>query len=108
MATFYVMPSRHLVGQRYADLLTSLFPGTHFPAWDWTDLAESLAATIAGQGMYVVHREELDDELSVRDALLRDFGAGLDDDIIEVQFGPGLCQFLHEPWAKESLQKAAA
>ena len=107
MATFYVMPSRHLVGERFADLLTSLFPGTHFTAKEWTDLAESLASAIIGQGMYVVHREDLDDELSVRDALLRDFGADLDDDVIEVHFGPGLCQFLHEPWAKESGKVAA-
>jgi hypothetical protein len=107
MATFYVMPSRQLVGQRYADFLTSLFPDARFAPSEWLDLADSLAGAIAGQGRYVVHREELDDEMSVRDALLRDFGADLDDDIIEVRFGPGLCQFVHERWAKESLQKAA-
>ena len=107
MATFYVMPPRHLVGQRYGDLLTSLFPGTRFSPWDWPELAESLAGTIQGPAAYVVYREELDDDLSVRDSLLRDFGAALDDDVIEVRFGPGLAQFLHDHWANESLQKVA-
>ncbi len=107
MATFYVLPPRHLVGQRFGDLLISLFPGTRFNREDWPELAEILTRSIQGQGAYIVYREELDDDLSVRDALLRDFGAALDDDIIEVRFGPGLAQFIHECWANESLRKAA-
>jgi hypothetical protein len=108
MATFYVLPSRHLLGQRFGELLTSLFPGMSDTPWDWPDLAESLAALVEARGDgFVVYREDLDDDLSVKDALLRNFGAELQDEIIEIQFGPGLNQFLHQRWATEPLRKAA-
>ena len=89
MATFYVLPSRHLLGQRFSELLASFFPGTHYTPWDWPDLAESLAALVEAPGVaHVVYREDLDERLSVKDALMRDFGAALEDEIIEIQFGP--------------------
>jgi hypothetical protein len=82
MATFYVLPSRHHLGQRIGDLLTSLFPGARVTHWDWPDLAESLGALVESQGdAHVVYREDIDEQLSVKDALLRDFGAALDDEI---------------------------
>ena len=108
MTTFYVLPSRHLLGQRFGELLTSMFPGVRPTPWDWPDLAESLAGLVEGQAdALVVYREDLDERLSVRDALLRHFGAELHDEIVEIQFGPGLNQFLHQPWATESARKAA-
>ena len=42
MATFYVLPSRHLLGQRFSELLAATFPGVRDTPWDWPDLAESL------------------------------------------------------------------
>ena len=70
MATFYVLPSRHLLGQRFSELLTTFFPGTHYAHWDWPDLAESMAALVEGSGeAHVVYREELDESQSVQDAL---------------------------------------
>ena len=108
MATFYVLPSRHLLGQRFGELLSSLFPGVSCTQWDWPDMAESLASLVEGRGdAFVVYREDLDDHLSVKDALLRNFGADLQDEIIEIQFGPGLNQFLHQRWASEALRKVA-
>ena len=108
MATFYVLPSRHQLGQRFGELLTSLFPGVRYTPWDWPDLAESLAGFVEAQGdAHVVYREDVDDRLSVRDALMRHFGADLHDQIIEIQFGAGLNQFLHQQWATESARKAA-
>ena len=105
MATFYVLPSRHQLGQRFGELLTALFPGTH---WDRPDLAEALAALIDSQGdAHVVYREDLDERMSVKDSLLRHFGAELNDEIIEIQFGAGLSQFLHQRWATESARRAA-
>jgi hypothetical protein len=104
MATFYVLPSRHLFGQRFSELLASLFPGTSHTPWDWPDLAESLAALVEVQGSaHIVYREDLDEHLSVKDSLIRHFGAALDDEIIEIQFGAGLTQFFHQRWATESL-----
>ena len=108
MATFYVLPSRHLLGQRYSELLTSLFPGVRHTPWDWPDLAESLAALVESQcDAHVVYREDLDEKLSVRDSLIRHFGADLSDAIVEIQFGMGLNQFLHQQWATESARRAA-
>jgi hypothetical protein len=108
MATFYVLPSRHHLGERFSEMLTSMFPGVKYTLWDWPDLAESLAGFIDGQGdAHVVYREDIDDRLSVRDALIRHFGADLSDQIVEVRFGPGLNQFLHQQWATESVRRAA-
>ena len=110
MATFYVLPSRHLLGQRYGEILSSLFPDVRFTPWDWPDLAESLAAVVEAQGegeACVVYREDMDEHLSVKEALLREFGATLADEIIEIQFGAGLTQFLHQRWSTESVRKAA-
>ncbi|MBI2806304.1 MAG: hypothetical protein HYX68_15095 [Planctomycetes bacterium] len=108
MATFYVLPSRHLLGQRFGEMLSSLFPGTDFTQWEWPDLAEALAAIVQEQAdAHLIYHEELDDTLSVKDALMRDFGAGIDDEIIEIHFGAGLMQFFHQRWAAESLPRAA-
>jgi hypothetical protein len=109
MATFYILPSRSLFGQRMGEVFSSLFPGTQYTPWDWPDLAESLAGMIEAQaGAVVVYREDLDETLSVKDALLAHFGAELDDDIIEIHFGPGLNQFLHQQWAAEKQNPLAA
>lgn len=108
MATFYVLPSRHLLGQRFSEILTSVFPGAAFAKWDWPDLSESLAALVEGTGnAHVIYREDLDDGLSVKDALMRDFGAALEDEIVEIFFGAGLTQFLHERWATPGKPLAA-
>jgi hypothetical protein len=107
MATFYVLPSRYTLGQRYGEFLTTLFPDARFSAGDSPDLAESLAALIEGHGGHVIFREDLDDALPVRDALLRDFGAELEDELIEVHFGAGLNQVLHQRWATERHRSAA-
>src|SRR5438445_614923 len=86
MSTFYVLPSRHLLGQRFGEVLTALFPATQYSPWDWPDLAEWLAALIESQAdAHVVYREDLDEHLSVKDSLLRDFGAEIHDEIIETQ-----------------------
>jgi len=108
MATFYVLPSRHLLGQRYGEILTSLFPDLRLTPWDWPELAESLAAVIEAQGeACVVYREDMAEHLSVKESLLREFGATLEDEIIEIQFGAGLTQFLHQRWSTESVRRAA-
>jgi hypothetical protein len=86
MATFYVLPSRHLLGQRFSELLATIFPGTYYAHWDWPDLAESLAGFVeTASDAYVVYREDLNDDMNLKDALVRDFGAAQDDEFIEVQ-----------------------
>lgn len=108
MATFYVLPSRHQVGQRFGEFLHAMFAGAPYTAWDWPDLADSLSSLLEAQGdACIVYREDLDEAISVRDCLLRQFGAALDDEIVEVEFGPGLNQFLHQRWATEGMRMTA-
>jgi hypothetical protein len=108
MATFYVLPSRQLLGQRFSDMLIAIFPDAKSTPRDRPDLAAALASIVEGQGdAFVVFREDLDDQVSVKDALVRDFGAALDDDIVEVNFGPGLHEVVHQRWANERVKKAA-
>lgn len=108
MTTFYVLPSRHMLGQRFGEMLTALFPDMQPTPWDWPDLAATLAAMVEGQGSaIVVFREDLDERLSVKDALIRHFGAALEDDIVEVQFGAGLHQVAHQRWSNDAVKRAA-
>ncbi len=104
MATFYIFPSRHLLGQRFSDTLASLFPGHRHTPWDWPDLAESLASLVTAQGdACVVYREDLDETLSLRVDLTLHFGANADDEIIEVQFPLGLAKAHYQHWASEAV-----
>ena len=109
MATpFYVLPSRDALGQRYGELLSAIFPETRVTPWDWPELAASLEATVDQLAdACVVYREDLDERMSVKDALLANFGASLDDDIVEVTIGPGLHQIIHQRWANDKLRTAA-
>ena len=82
MATFYVLPARHDLGERFGELLSTLFPGTSFDEAQSADLAETLAAVVEGlNNACVVYREDLDETDGVRAALMRNFGADLGDDI---------------------------
>jgi hypothetical protein len=108
MATFYVLPSRLQVGQRFGEFLHGMFAGAPYSSWDWPDLADSLASLIEAPGdACVVYREDLDDAISVRESLLQQFGAVLSDEIIEIEFGIGLNQFLHQRWATEGPRQVA-
>ena len=109
MATFYVFTSRQLLGQRFSEMLGCLFPEISETPWDWPELAESLAGQVERRGdAFVVYREDLDERVSVKDALVAQFGAALDDEIVEVHFGAGLHQVLHQRWASEPGRSASA
>lgn len=90
MSTFYVMPSRLLLGQVFGEFLASLFPGLSWNRFEWEDLGEALgtAARIQPE-VYVLFREDLANEDDLPGSLERDFGAELGDQIIEVSVGEG-------------------
>src|SRR5437763_1731206 len=46
MSTFYILPSRALLGQRFAEFLTSVFPGLEWQRPQWTDLAEAVDSEV--------------------------------------------------------------
>ena len=99
MSTFYVLPARPVLGQRFAELLASLFPGTDWPRDDWHDLAEALAAAAMSQAdVYVVYAEDLPSESSLETGLLEHFGAEPGDEVVEVRPGRSLADVAVQRW----------
>jgi hypothetical protein len=87
MSTFYLLPPRPLLGQRFGEFLTSLFPGLTWDPAVWTDLAEVLGAAAACYpDVFVIYREDLP-EGDVEGNLAEAFGAEEGDEIVEVRTG---------------------
>src|SRR6476660_5435806 len=85
MATFYVLPSRQALGQRFGEFLGNLFPGLDLSSEYWYDLAEALGAAARSMPeVYVLFREDLPDGDDLLEGLARDFGVEPDDEVIEV------------------------
>lgn len=105
MATFYLLPSRPLLGQRFGEFLSTLFPGLNWGRSDWPDLAEALgAAAHTRRDAFVIYREDLPDETPIPDSLARDFGAANGDEVVEVHAGTSLneltvCRWVVGDWA---------
>lgn len=88
MATFYVLPSRHQLGQRCNEWLATLLPGVAWPRGDWPQLAEAFVSAVQDRpGVFVVFREDGDERLPLRSMLARDFGAEPGDDVVEIGMG---------------------
>ncbi len=99
MSTFYVLPARPVLGERFAALLAGLFPGTVWPREDWLDLAEALGAAAMSQAdVYVVFAEDLPSELSLETGLMEHFGAEPGDEVIEVRPGQNLAEIGAQRW----------
>src|SRR5579859_3172197 len=85
MSIFYLLPSRPLLGQRFADFLQTVFPAQHWPREQWHDLAEVLGSEVTRRtDTYVVYREDVPDGMTLDEAMVREFGAVLGDEIVEV------------------------
>jgi hypothetical protein len=108
MSTFYVLPSRSLLGQRFAEFLTSVFPGTQWQRPAWRDLAESLSADVVGDDVYVVYREDLADGIGLDESLVRDCGAVTGDEIVEVCLGGRLAALTTRRWQLGGSSRLAA
>ena len=88
MSTFYVLPSRSLLGQRFAEFLASVFPGLDWQRPQWRDLAEVLGAEVLLRSdVYVVYREDLPEGAALDEVLTRDYGAEAGDEVVEVSLG---------------------
>ncbi len=84
MSTFYLLPPRPLLADRFAAYLRLLFPGL-----DWEDrrpaLTGALEAAVGEHAdVYVVYREDLPDEQPLPQALADAFGAEPGDEVVEV------------------------
>ena len=99
MSTFYVLPSRPLLGQRFAEFLENVFPGLQWPRDQWRDLAEVLGAeTLRQPDTYVVYREDVPDGIALAEALVRDCGAAPGDEVVEVSLGGRLAILTARRW----------
>jgi hypothetical protein len=99
MATFYLLPARARLGQRFAELLAGLFPGTSWPGEDWHDLGEALGSAAVGQGeAYVIYAEDLPEGDNLEAALMFYFGAEPGDEVVEVQVGRSLAEIAVQRW----------
>ncbi|MBY0521868.1 MAG: hypothetical protein K2R98_00630 [Gemmataceae bacterium] len=99
MSTFYVLPPRPVIGERFAAYLAAVFPGRNFGRRSWSELAEALAAAIADHDdVYVVYHEDLPSGESATDALRDGFGAEPGDEVIEVRAGPRQGELTTQRW----------
>ena len=86
MSTFYLLPPRPYLGERFAHYLQSLFPGLTWDSAAWGNLADGLAAAATCHAdVYVVYREELPDGEDPARALADGFGAEPGDEVIELR-----------------------
>jgi hypothetical protein len=86
MSTFYVLPPRPVVGERFAGFLQLVFPGLQWDAPLRTHLADALGeAALSHPDVYVVYREDLPSGESVARALVHAFGAEAGDEVIEIR-----------------------
>lgn len=87
MATFYVLPPRSVLGQRFAGFLQTLFPGLDWGRSTWEELAEVLGDAIREPEVYVVYRDDLPADEMLDRGLAHGFGAEAGDRVVEI--GPG-------------------
>ena len=85
MSTFYLLPSRPVLGEQFAAYLHAVFPGLAWETAAWADLAELLGAAAARhRDVYVVYGEDLPPGADRAAALVDGFGAEPGDAVIEV------------------------
>jgi hypothetical protein len=86
MATFYLLPPRPFLGERFAGYLKTVFGGLEWSSRSWIDLAERLGEAVEEHpDVYVVYREDLPEGEDPALALTTGFGAETGDEVIEVQ-----------------------
>ncbi len=99
MSTFYILPSRPLLGQRFAEFLQTIFPGQPWPRDQWRDLAEALGGEVLRRAdAYVIYREDVPEGVALAEAMVRDFGAVPGDEIVEVGLGGRLAVLTARRW----------
>lgn len=109
MSTFYVLPSRPLVGQRFAEFLQIVFPGQQWSREQWRDLAEVLGCEVAQRtDTYVIYREDVPDGVALEHAIIDDFGAVPGDQVVEVALGGRLAGLATRRWKVDDRPRQVA
>jgi hypothetical protein len=90
VSTFYLLPPRPVLGERFARYLQTLFPDLSWTPGAWPDLADTLTAAVARHSdVYVVYGDDLPIGEDPAQALADGFGAEAGDEVIEVGLGEG-------------------
>mgnify|MGYP000305109273 CR=1 FL=1 len=90
MATFYVLPPRSVLAERWGHFWSALFPGLSLNNESPVDLVERIEALIGHQpDTFIVYRDDLSVDCDLESALRDGFGAEWGDQVVEVRFaGP--------------------
>jgi hypothetical protein len=109
MSTFYILPSRSLLGQRFAEFLQNVFPGRIWSREEWRDLAELLGGdTFRHADTFVIYREDMPEGVALNETLRHDFGAGAGDEAVEIALGGRLGILTTRRWRIEDGPRQAA
>jgi hypothetical protein len=99
MSTFYLLPSRPLLGDRIAGFLHPLLPGLDWDCDTRVNLVEAVvAAAQIHDGVYVVHREDLPADVPLPQALADGFGAEPGDEVVEIRPGRQAGELTSKRW----------
>ena len=88
MATFYLLPPRPLLAEKFADFLRTLLPGIDLEGTDPATLTDMLVDLAGKQtAIYLIYREELPEGDDTATALRDTFGAESGDEVVEIRAG---------------------
>jgi hypothetical protein len=86
MADFYLLPPRPAVGEEIARLIRPYLPGLRITAADSVRFLDTIVAATRGWA-YLVHREDVPEGDDLAASIRQGFGAGPDDQIVQVSLG---------------------
>jgi hypothetical protein len=85
MSTFYLLPPRPLLADRFVAFLRGVFPGLDWGAARRLGLTGALEEAVREHdGVYVVYREDLPEGQPLSQTLADAFGAEAGDEVVEV------------------------
>jgi hypothetical protein len=99
MSTFYLLPPRAILGDRLADALSVLLPGSNWDVQGRSRLADVVLEALEGrQDVFVVLREDLPAGESAERALIDGCGAEPGDEVVEVRAAARAGEFSSRRW----------
>jgi hypothetical protein len=88
VSTFYLLPPRPLLGERFAGFLQTFLPGLDWDSRGRLSLAEAITDAVRDHtDVFVVYREDLPEGEPPARALVDGFGAEAGDEVVEVRPG---------------------